>query len=132
MLEGGSEKEASPVVPGNHGTPAAKYGVSMAVEAHDVPSLRLGAPEESSGRFRFVAGAGCMDCRHEQREGSAHVEFRWEGDDEGDPVHGRGWATLTNDGSLQRRIYQQRIRELVAAEAPRGFVSGILGEEIWL
>ena len=27
---------------------------------------------------------------------------------------------------------RQRIRELVAAEAPRGFVSGILGEEIGL
>ena len=58
-----------------------------------------------SGRFRFIAVEGCMDCRHEQRDGRPHVEFSWEGDDAGDPAHGRGWATLTNDGSVHGRVY---------------------------
>lgn len=59
--------------------------------------------EDQSGRFRFIAVEGCMDCRHEQRDGRAHVEFGWEGDD--DAAHGRGWATLTDDGSVHGRLY---------------------------
>jgi hypothetical protein len=61
--------------------------------------------QDQTGRFRFVAVEGWMDCRHEQREGHPHVEFNWEGHDDGDQAHGRGWATLANDGSLQGRIY---------------------------
>ena len=57
------------------------------------------------GVFRFIAVEGWMDCRHEQREGRPHVEFSWEGHDDRDQAHGRGWATLTNDGSMQGRIY---------------------------
>jgi hypothetical protein len=45
------------------------------------------------------------DCRHEQREGRPHAEFSWEGHDDSDEAHGRGWATLANDGSLQGRIH---------------------------
>jgi PAS domain-containing protein len=61
--------------------------------------------QDQTGRFRFVAVEGWMDCRHEQREGRPHVEFSWEGHDDSDQAHGRGWATLANDGSLQGRIY---------------------------
>jgi|SRR6266568_3196171 len=61
--------------------------------------------QDQTGRFRFVAVEGWMDCRHEQREGRPHVEFSWEVHDDSDQAHGRGWATLANDGSLQGRIY---------------------------
>lgn len=60
---------------------------------------------DNTGGFRFIAVEGGMDCRHEQRDGRPHVEFSWEGDDDGDSAHGRGWATLANDGSLHGRIY---------------------------
>lgn len=58
-----------------------------------------------AGRFRFIAVEGWMDCDHGQREGYPHVEFTWEGSDEDDQVHGRGWATVGADGSLTGRIY---------------------------
>jgi hypothetical protein len=32
------------------------------------------------------------------------VDFSWEGQDEGDPVSGRGWVTLRQDGSLSGHI----------------------------
>jgi hypothetical protein len=60
---------------------------------------------EDTGEFRFVAVEGSMDCRHDQRDGRPHVEFSWEGYDDSDPAHGRGWATLADDGSLHGRIY---------------------------
>ena len=60
---------------------------------------------DQDGRFQFIAVEGWMDCRHEQRDGRTHVEFSWEGRDDNDPAHGRGWATLTIDGSLQGRVY---------------------------
>lgn len=61
--------------------------------------------QDQTGRFRFVAVEGWMDCRHQRREGRLHVEFSWEGHDDSDQAHGRGWATLADDGSLQGRIY---------------------------
>ena len=60
---------------------------------------------DQTGRFRFIAVEGWMDCRHEQRDGRPYVEFSWEGHDDSDPAHGRGWVTVANDGSLQGRIY---------------------------
>jgi hypothetical protein len=61
--------------------------------------------QDQNGRFQFIAVEGWMDCRHEQRDGRPHVEFSWEGHDDGDPAHGHGWATLVSDGSLQGRVY---------------------------
>jgi hypothetical protein len=61
--------------------------------------------QDQTGLFRFVAVDGWMDCRHEQREGRPHVEFSWEGHDDSDHAHGRGWATLADDRALQGRIY---------------------------
>lgn len=58
-----------------------------------------------SGRFRFIAVQGWMDCRYGQRDGHSYVEFTWDGDDEGDRASGRGWAVLDRDGSLRGHIY---------------------------
>lgn len=46
-----------------------------------------------------------MDCRPGERDGRDSVEFTWQGSDEGDEASGRGWAMLTDDGSLQGHLY---------------------------
>lgn len=46
-----------------------------------------------------------MDVRHGHRDGAPFVEFSWDGDDEGDPTSGRGWAALADDGSIEGRIF---------------------------
>jgi hypothetical protein len=46
-----------------------------------------------------------MDCQEVTRDGRACVEFTWEGSDEGDQVSGRGWATLTDEVTLDGRIF---------------------------
>ena len=63
---------------------------------------------DGTGAFRFIAVEGWMDARHAQRDGRAAVEFSWDGNDEGDPVSGRGWAIAEEDGSLSGRIYFRR------------------------
>ena len=60
---------------------------------------------DGRGSFRFIAVEGWMDIRRVQRDGTPAIEFSWEGNDECDPVNGRGWATLQGDGSLSGRIY---------------------------
>jgi len=61
--------------------------------------------KDQAGQLRFIAVEGWMDCRHDQRDGPPRVEFTWDGHDEGDQAHGRGWASLADDGSLRGRIY---------------------------
>ena len=39
------------------------------------------------------------------RDGRPCVEFTWEGSDEGDQVSGRGFSTLTDEGTLDGRIF---------------------------
>jgi hypothetical protein len=67
---------------------------------------------DGSGAFRFIAVKGWIDFRHGVEEGRVSVEFSWDGDDEGDPVSGRGWAVLEEDGSLSGRMYFQSWRRL--------------------
>lgn len=60
---------------------------------------------DGTGHFRFVAVQGYMDTRPGSTHERSRIEFTWEGDDEGDRVNGRGWATLEPDGSLRGHIY---------------------------
>jgi hypothetical protein len=60
---------------------------------------------DQTGRFGFIAVQGWMDCREGTRDGRSSVEFTWEGSDEGDQVTGRGWAVLTDDRTLNGRIF---------------------------
>ena len=46
-----------------------------------------------------------MDVREVERDGCPGIEFSWDGNDEGDPASGRGWATLRPGASLEGRIY---------------------------
>ena len=65
--------------------------------------IQFGA--DRSGQFRFIAVQGWMDCHYDQSDGRSCVEFIWEGDDDGDPASGRGWAALDKDDSLRGHIY---------------------------
>ena len=60
---------------------------------------------DGAGNFGFIAVEGWMDCRPVQVGVHPGVEFTWDGSDDGDPVSGRGTATLQGDGSLHGRIY---------------------------
>ena len=62
---------------------------------------------DGTGQFGFVAVRGWMDCRNTVRGGRAAVEFSWEGDDEGDPVSGRGWTTLIDGTTMEGHLFLQ-------------------------
>ena len=38
-----------------------------------------------------------MSCLPATRDGESAVEWTWEGNDEMDPAHGRGWAVVQGD-----------------------------------
>lgn len=61
--------------------------------------------EDGMGQFGFIAVRGWMDCCSTTRNGRACVEFSWDGNDEGDQVNGRGWATLTDDGTVKGHLF---------------------------
>ena len=60
--------------------------------------------EDSLGEFQFGAVHGDLDYHIEPYQGTERLEFSWEGEDEMDPVSGRGWAII-EDGRLQGRLY---------------------------
>lgn len=61
--------------------------------------------KNGTGQFRFIAVHGGMDCRRTKHDGKPTVEFSWDGDDEGDHISGRGWATLTENGTLEGHLF---------------------------
>jgi hypothetical protein len=56
------------------------------------------------GAFQFGAMHGELDYRIASYQDTERLEFSWEGEDEMDPVSGRGWAII-EAGQLQGRIY---------------------------
>jgi hypothetical protein len=83
----------------------------IAMELWDTDAIDLVGPGfiefdgRRSGRLGFIAVEGELDCREVVRDGCLGVEFTWEGSDDGDPVTGRGWVVLTDDDSLEGRIF---------------------------
>lgn len=61
--------------------------------------------EGTQGEFVMIAVHGWLDCRYLERGDRPAVEFSWEGEDEGDPRCGRGWAVLMPDGKLEGRLF---------------------------
>ena len=60
--------------------------------------------ENGTGYFEFGAVETEIDCRVESIGEVERLEFSFEGEDEGDPVSGRGWAKV--DGSeMNGRIH---------------------------
>ncbi len=78
------------------------------MELWDQPALDLVQPaflsieNDGTGLIGFVAISGSIDCHF---DGATGCDFSWEGDDEGSPVSGRGYARLTGDGDLVGRIF---------------------------
>lgn len=60
--------------------------------------------KDGSGEFQFGLVSGSLDGRFLDRSGKPSVEFSWEGQDELDPVSGRGSATLEGDNLMRGRI----------------------------
>ena len=60
---------------------------------------------DGTGESRFIAVRGWIDWRVDE---GRRVDFTWDGVDEGDQVHGRGWAIADGNGSLTGRIYFHR------------------------
>src|SRR5712692_4568302 len=50
--------------------------------------------DNGTGHFQFGYVRGYMDWRVTTRDGQPAVQWSWEGNDEMDPVQGRGWAKL--------------------------------------
>ena len=69
----------------------------------EVPGfIRIGS--DGTGQFRFGLVFGDIDGRVEQFGNMSRFEFSWFGQDENDPVCGRGWAVIEN-GEMKGRIY---------------------------
>jgi hypothetical protein len=49
---------------------------------------------KTSGQFQFGYVYGYIDYRLGERDGKPAIEFTWDGSDEMDPAHGRGWMVL--------------------------------------
>ena len=81
----------------------------LAMEQWDKASIDLVMPEyiafreENQGEFQFGAVHGDLDYRIEPYQETERLEFSWEGEDETDPVSGRGWAMI-KAGQLQGRL----------------------------
>jgi len=52
---------------------------------------------DGTGGFQFGYVQGEMDWRTTTRDGEPAIEWTWDGNDENDPAHGRGWAVLKGD-----------------------------------
>lgn len=82
----------------------------LEMEAWDREYVNMEVPgyfsfnKDGRGSFQFGLVRGEMDCRLENVGGKARIEFSWEGQDELDPVNGRGWAVI-EDEELRGRIF---------------------------
>ena len=56
------------------------------------------------GHFQFGAVQANIDYRIEKCGKEQRIEFSFEGEDEGDSISGRGWATAAGD-ELKGRLY---------------------------
>jgi len=68
--------------------------------------VRFGS--EQLGELAMIALRADVDYRLETKDGKPRVEFSFEGDDDGDPCSGRGWAVLDDDNVLRGRLYIHR------------------------
>jgi hypothetical protein len=80
------------------------------MEAWDQEYVNMEVPghftfkKDGTGLFPFGLVQGAMDCRMETDDARERIEFSWEGQDELDPVSGRGWAVI-EDEELHGRIF---------------------------
>lgn len=63
--------------------------------------------KDGAGHFQFGLVQGEMDCCIETWDVRHRVEFSWEGQDELDPMSGRGWALIENKELHGRILFHQ-------------------------
>lgn len=61
--------------------------------------------DDRLGALAMISTQADLDCRYSVLDGKALAEFTFDGDDDGDPWLGRGWATLERDGTLHGRLF---------------------------
>jgi len=80
------------------------------MEAWDSDYINLTGPgylkidRDGGGFMQFGAVEAALDCRAEDMGDKRRLEFSFRGSDEGDPISGRGWATVSGD-EITGRIY---------------------------
>ena len=83
--------------------------VEMDIWSDDVLGIggeaHLSFARAEDGGIAFIAVKAFLDVRYSTRDGQATAEFTFEGIDEGDPICGRGWASLGTAGRLVGHIY---------------------------
>lgn len=60
---------------------------------------------DGTGTFQFGLVRGWMEFRLTHRDDKPAVEWCWDGNDECDPVMGRGWAVLEGNRTITGRIF---------------------------
>jgi hypothetical protein len=65
---------------------------------------RITIKNGGNGEFCFGAVVGFIDYRTENTSEGLRIEFSWDGEDENDPVSGRGWAIVHGD-ELRGRLF---------------------------
>ena len=60
---------------------------------------------DGHGQFAFIAVHGQLDWKPDSGSTSERIAFTWDGDDEGDRVSGRGWASVDDADHLIGHIY---------------------------
>jgi hypothetical protein len=73
-------------------------------ERKELGAARLTFDRGRWGELELLAITATIDYRVGTRDGRPIVEFSWEGDDDGSPVSGRGWARSTV-GGLTGRLF---------------------------
>jgi hypothetical protein len=72
-----------------------------------------------AGQMNLIAISATVDYRVGTRDGATIVEFSWEGNDDGHPASGRGWARLDRRGLVGHLfIHQGDEAEFVAKRFP--------------
>jgi hypothetical protein len=74
-----------------------------AFDAFAPAELVLGT--DGFGTMTFIAVQCDLDVEREDRDGRPGIAWCWRGWDDSDESAGRGWAVLSEDGSLSGRVY---------------------------
>jgi len=60
--------------------------------------------KSQTGNFHFIYAHGEMDVRFTEPDGRPRAGFAWIGNEENDDAFGRGYAPITEDGTMTGRI----------------------------
>ncbi|MBF0227185.1 MAG: hypothetical protein HQK76_17200 [Desulfobacterales bacterium] len=77
----------------------------LKIKNQSLKELKLFNNEKREFHFGYVHGF--MDCRYTKRDGVEAVEFSWQGNDEFDPVFGRGFAIIKNGNLLGQLFFHE-------------------------